>query len=624
MALADTRALRIGFYTDRISVELRSDAAAHRDLAALGTRFASSTAVGSAAIIVPLDDFLADLSALADWPGQDVVWNDDVLRLVQGVVDDAEAVSERLIEAGDRTFEEDTGHVAVRLGASWTGGLTEFQTRNVGRLLTLRHGADFSVPGAGKTREALAVFTAERLAKNVQRALVVCPKSAYDAWSSEAAQCLAEPLTVVFHNGGRPNPAADILVVNYERLDRSLAHLAEWLRASPAMMILDEAHRMKLGSAGVYGSACMALGPLSARRLILTGTPAPNGAKDLENLFAFVWPGHGRRAVVQAVAGGNLARASRALKPLYVRTTKKELGLPSIDLKLRRIALEGIHGEIYAAIEGRYSARAEQSRNDFRALGRAAMRLLMAASSPALLVEGADQYAAVDLRVPERRETGDDSLVALLNSLPAYEAPPKYVEARKIVADNAAAGRKTIVWTSFIRGIHTLRDLLYDLEPAIVHGGTADDERHAELSRFRSDEGCWVLISNPATLGEGISLHQVCHDAVFIDRDFQAGRFIQSLDRIHRLGMDPDAETRITVLVAEGTVDAVVAQRLDEKIDFLGKVLDDPGVQELADLEEEASELLGMDTADIRAFVDYLLHKQDPPPQDTDLRDGAV
>ncbi|NED86905.1 DNA helicase, partial [Streptomyces sp. SID11233] len=85
----------------------------------------------------------------------------------------------------------------------------------------------------------------------------------------------------------------------------------------PSMIVLDEAHRMKLGVRGTYGAACMALGPLARHRLILTGTPAPNGRRDLENLMGFVWPGHGQRAVEAAVAGGDLAQASKALQPLF-------------------------------------------------------------------------------------------------------------------------------------------------------------------------------------------------------------------------------------------------------------------------------------------------------------------
>lgn len=115
-----------------------------------------------------------------------------------------------------------------------------------------------------------------------------------------------------------------------------------------------------------------------------------------------------------------------------------------------------------------------------------------------------------------------------------------------------------------------------------------------------------VLISNPATLGEGISLHQVCHDAVYVDRDFMAGRFLQSLDRIHRLGLPPDTKTHVTVLAARGTIDEVVAMRLEKKLHFLGSVLDDPAVRQLGDLQEEETTGLGMDADDIHALLAHL------------------
>jgi SNF2 family DNA or RNA helicase len=321
--------------------------------------------------------------------------------------------------------------------------------------------------------------------------------------------------------------------------------------------------------------------------------------------MSFVWPGHGRRAVLQAVDGGDLAHASRVLRPLYTRTTKQELGLPPVDLRMRSLSMPPLHREIYDAMVGRFTVRAEAGRSDFQALGRAVLRLLMAATSPALLAEGATRYEPLSLQVPPLAVPEGDPLLALLRKLPSYEMPPKYQEALAIVAANAAAGRKTLVWASFVRSITTLEKLFRDhgYAPAAVHGGTPD--REWELRRFREDSDCMVLISNPATLGEGISLHQVCHDAVYIDRDFQAGRFLQSLDRIHRLGLPPDTETRITVLISEGTADEVVAMRLAEKLDFMGRILDDPSVQVLSDLEEEPAFAAGMDAADLQALLQH-------------------
>ncbi|MGQ4411287.1 DNA helicase, partial [[Kitasatospora] papulosa] len=82
--------------------------------------------------------------------------------------------------------------------------------------------------------------------------------------------------------------------------------------------------------------------------------------------------------------------------------------------------------------------------------------------------------------------------------------------------------------------------------------------------------------------------------------------FLQSLDRIHRLGLAPDTQTRVTVLAVEGTIDEVVAMRLEEKLEFMGKILDDPSVQQLGDLEDEPSGAAGMDMADVRALLNHV------------------
>ncbi|MGE7434027.1 DEAD/DEAH box helicase [Kitasatospora sp. NPDC001175] len=554
---------------------------------------------------IDLDDFLVGISELGMWPEpESVEWEPALLDLVNGVLDDAEA-AERQLEGnhGDADRDATSEDIPALLGPDWIADLTSFQRRDLARLLSLGHGANFSVPGAGKTRVALALYSAVRERGEACRVLVVSPKSAYESWLYESSTCFAEPLRTQVMDRS-PDPGAELLIVNYERLDRSLAALADWLRAAPSMLVLDEAHRMKLGASGTYGSACLALGPLARRRLILTGTPAPNGARDLENLLSFVWPGHGRRVVTSAVAGGDLAYASAVLRPLFTRTTKHELDLPPFEPTIRYVDLPPLHREIYDALVGRYSARAELSRHDFDALGKAMLRLLMAATSPALLVEATSRYEPLTYRVPPLQVPPTDSLYVLLRDLPRYELSPKYQETLSIVAANAAAGRKTLVWTTFVRSLATLEQLLAVYSPAIVHGGSKD--REEQLRRFREDPDCWVLLSNPATLGEGISLHHVCHDAVYVDRDFMAGRFLQSLDRIHRLGLAAGTETRATVLAASGTIDEVVALRLEEKLQFMGRILDDPSVQQLADLVEEPSVAGGMDMADVRALLGHI------------------
>lgn len=597
--------LTIGLSAEVARARMVARSGLEADLRRLAVGFQTSAQRTPGSIEVDLDDLLTHLEVLSSWPHTapgDVVWEPHLQSLVVDALQDAQTVSVRL-EAPDTTAEVDPESVLGMLGPEWAGDLTSFQKRDIAKLLSLRHGANFSVPGAGKTRVGLAVFQALRHQEGIERLLIVGPKSCYDAWRYENATCLQRKLIMDVVDGV-PSGTSEAVIVNYERLASMVSSLGRWLTEKPSMIILDEAHRMKLGASGTYGAACLALGPRSRRRLILTGTPAPNGVRDLENLFGFVWPGTGRQSVLRAVNGGDLAAASKALRPLFTRTTKGELDLPPVDTTLRVVPLPPLHAEIYGALVGQFSSRAAGSEGDFQALGRIIVYMLMAATSPALLAVGTTQYEPLAYQVPPLPVPERSSLYELMQDLPAYEMSPKYQETLAIVRENAAQGRKTLVWSTFIRSLNTLERVLAPFGTAMVHGGTPD--REDQIQRFRTDPNCMVLLSNPATLGEGISLHHECHDAVYVDRDFAAGRFLQSLDRIHRLGLTKDVKTRVTVLASEGTIDEVVASRLGDKLRFMGGILDDPAVQQLADLEEEPSVGGGIDRGDLAALMRHL------------------
>ncbi|MFT7765599.1 DEAD/DEAH box helicase [Clavibacter tessellarius] len=597
--------LAISFAAQVTSVRLIARPGLENALRRLAVGFQTSIQRSPSSIEVELDDLLTNLGVLGGWPYQtdgEVVWDAPLQALVVDSLHDSQTLT-RQLESRAEPSAADVELLPDALGADWTGDLTVFQRRDIAKLLSLKHGANFSVPGAGKTRVGLAVFQSLRQTEGLERLLIVGPKSSYSAWQEENAECLQPPLVMEVADG-TPANTTEALIVNYERLPNMVTSLSRWLTDRPSMIVLDEAHRMKLGADGAYGAACLSLGPRSRRRLILTGTPAPNGAKDLENLFGFVWPGTGRQSVIRAVNGGSLADASRALRPLFTRTTKRELDLPAVETTIRTIPLPPLHAEIYEALVGQFSARAAGHEGDFQALGRILVYMLMAATSPALLAVGASRYEPLEHRVPPLPVPERSSLFQLMHDLPAYEMSPKYQEVLAIVSENAARGRKTLVWSTFIRSIKTLERILGPFGPAVVHGGTPD--RDEQIRRFKRDDDCMVLLSNPATLGEGISLHHECHDAVYVDRDFAAGRFLQSLDRIHRLGLPPGTATRITVLASERTVDEVVAARLAEKLAFMGGILDDPAVQQLADLDEEPPLGGGLDHGDLQALMGHL------------------
>ncbi|PSK89372.1 SNF2 domain-containing protein [Murinocardiopsis flavida] len=590
------------------AVVLTSDDKHAAALGRLVSRFRSGAHRSPVVVEVPLDDFLTHFPALRTWPPEsanDVHWHPELTALVRDSLKDAKQASDRLAEPDAPPVGTSPDDVREMLGPEWKADLTGFQRRDIAMLLAMRHGANFSVPGAGKTRVALADFQAKRRSGQVGRMLVVAPKSAHDSWREEADLCFERPLSVHTADGRSLNPLADVVLINYERLPAGQTALGKWLGGGPSMLVLDEAHRMKRGTAGVYGAVCLALAPRARRRLILTGTPAPNGAKDLQSLFNFVWPGQGGRTVEQATANRTLHQASSILKPFFCRTTKSELGLPPVNASVVRVPLSGLHRDIYSAIRGKEGLRAAgRAGDELERYGRVAMYLIMAATTPGLLSTGKTKYDPLPYDLPPLPIPQDRPLALLMQDLPRYEDSPKFREACRIVKANAERGRKTIVWSTFVRSLTTLERMLGGFAPAVVHGGTP--KRDEELLRFRSDPDCMVLLSNPATLGEGISLHHVCHEAVYVDRDFNAGRFLQSLDRIHRLGLPPETETNVRILVAENTIDENVETRLADKLRFMGAVLDDPGVEQLGDLQDDPAAPAGLERADLDTLKRHL------------------
>ena len=60
------------------------------------------------------------------------------------------------------------------------------------------------------------------------------------------------------------------------------------------------------------------------------------------------------------------------------------------------------------------------------------------------------------------------------------------------------------------------------------------------LQEFREGK-IQVLLTNPHTLAESVSLHSVCHDAIYFEYSYNLVHLLQSKDRIHRLGL-PDGQ----------------------------------------------------------------------------------
>ena len=156
--------------------------------------------------------------------------------------------------------------------------LRDFQLRDLSKLVSLRHGANFSVPGAGKTTVTLAVNLLVCPADHAL--LVVAPKNAFVAWEQVIDECfdstaMAAPFVRIVGSGDelleKQRRGARRFLVSYDRFVRIVDVVSVFLRQVPTHLVLDEAHRIKAGELSQRGRAVLSVASLPIRRDILNG-----------------------------------------------------------------------------------------------------------------------------------------------------------------------------------------------------------------------------------------------------------------------------------------------------------------------------------------------------------------
>lgn len=178
----------------------------------------------------------------------------------------------------------------------------------------------------------------------------------------------------------------------------------------------------------------------------------------------------------------------------------------------------------------------------------------------------------------------------------------------------AREGKKVLIWSTFVDNVEHLAFALQDLGAVYIHGGvdagdeSDDDTREGKIRLFHDDPTVMVMIANPAAAGEGISLHKICHHAIYLDRNFNAAQYLQSEDRIHRLGLPADQETIIEIVECEGSVDETVRQRLEFKVGVMAGALEDSGLSIAPvpmdpDEDDDDFGAGGLDEGDVRALI---------------------
>ena len=478
-----------------------------------------------------------------------------------------------------------------------------------------QNACNFSVPGAGKTSVVYGAYTylknlPEDNPKHVDKLLIVGPLSSFGPWETEYKECFGVDVESMRLIGGLSKElksrylhglrTAELTLTSYQSVVSIKDDLKFFIARNKVMVVLDEAHKIKNTQGAITAQSTMELAQQAVSRVVLTGTPAPNGYEDLFNLFKFIWPD--RDVIPYNIAQlNNMSQTANDervpdlinhISPFFIRVRKSDLNIPEAYYNEIVVPMSESQRSIYDAIEARIMDSLDDDLQEdspyLRRMRRAKLiRLMQTATNPVLLQSSLNSI--YDEEGGEIFESEEDRLfIDEIKRFVSTETPNKFIRAAEITEEIVNAGGKVVIWVSFIKNIEKMKSCLnsrniqtrelYGATP--VEGSDNSEEatyetRESIVREFNRDDSSFkVIIANPFAVAESISLHKKCHNAIYLERTFNAAHFIQSKDRIHRYGLPQDTITTYYYLISENSIDETINERLRIKENRLNYIME--------------------------------------------------
>lgn len=481
-----------------------------------------------------------------------------------------------------------------------------------------QNSCNFAVPGAGKTS---IVYGAYAYLKNlpvddpkrVDKLLVIGPLSSFGPWEKEYLKCFGVQPEVQRLSGDNSltseqkerhlysGSPAELTLLFTGGVYGLKNEIIDFLKRNRTMVVIDEAHRIK-NPEGVWGKSSVEISKEAVSRVILTGTPVPNGYEDLYNLYQFLYP-YKYKEILQfhfenlvdmsrnsSMDSERVKKFTDNIAPYFIRIKKKDLKLPSVDEHVVYCDMSPLQRQVYDFIEANYikDFGINNSGALKNVLNKAKLiRLRQATTNPALLLKpiietiGGDDYDVFtehNIKLPDEFQQ-DSEIISKIMDYSKNEIPQKFIEVEKIFNNFIAPKKgKVIVWTIFIQNSKELQSYLTKkgIRSELLIGEVSQSERERAIDKFNDPEDLdfQVIIANPFSVAESISLHEGCHNAVYMERDYNCSNFLQSKDRIHRKGLKADQETSYYYVLSKDSIDGVIDERLTAKALRMEQIID--------------------------------------------------
>ena len=484
--------------------------------------------------------------------------------------------------------------------------LKEHQVKAALHLGYIKNGANFSVPGSGKTTVVLTVFEKLRLEGKVNSLFVVGPPSSFGPWRNEFLETLGRnPDYYIFAGDFRINREIEyyqtenfheLYLTTFHTLLNDVSDVTEFLstRNLQAFLVIDEAHYIKQIN-GNWASAAIKCAEHAMYRCVLTGTPIPKNYEDLFNLIEFLWPRKNlltneekfrlKKLEAQKADGEAKKILDKKIGPVFYRVRKKDLGLKKQNfLPPIQIDMNVQERKIYDAVfyKLKNSAKEDYLKNIdiiHRLMKGRMIRLRQATSYVRLLSTSIQDY-------DEELLSDEHSIAHLIHNYDQIELSAKLEYLINLVLGFQREGKKIVIWSNFIGTITLIEDHLNRMhvynkkiigDTPIQKENIAEGETREKIRNefVDSTSGLNVLIANPAACAESISLHQNCFDAIYYDLSYNCAQYLQSLDRIHRVGGSEFHEANYYFLQYKNSIDSDILENLNRKAKKMYDIIDD-------------------------------------------------
>ncbi len=425
-------------------------------------------------------------------------------------------------------------------------------------------------PGLGKTAEAL-------LAASVSHAyplLVVVPNVVKTNWAREVELWTPQRTATVVHGDGKDVDAfSDVVIVNYEVLDRH----AGWLgRFGFKGMVVDEAHFIKnLGSQ--RSKHVLALGKLiraaqpNALMMALTGTPLINDIEDFRAIWQFLgWIDATKplaplmrkleeTGLTPADPGFFAAARKAVIEMGIVRRKKIDV---AADIPARRIA------DLPVELDDELGRGIRQAEAALTARLLEKYRRVLAAKPDGEVEDLIRVVAHAELEESKAAQTGENvfTMVRRIGQAKAVLAADYTVQLARSVG-------KVVFFAKHIDVMDAAEEHFakHGLKSISIRGDQTSAFRQKQIDAFTNDPEVAVAVASLTAAGVGLNL-QASSNVVLAELSWTSAEQTQAIDRVHRIGQaEPVTAWRI---IAAHTIDAKIAELIDSKAGLAARALD--------------------------------------------------